>query len=373
MKQEHPTPKHVYGVIQTDEETDWGSVGLGGSPVHTVTHMGLACVVSDYPWEGFANLPRAALVRHLLTHQAVLERVMNEHTVLPMKFGTLLASEGEVKALLAQGRTKLADVLDYLRGKIQVELVASWDANRVLKEIANEPEISRIREAVMQLPAERAEELRLRAGRIVKEALDHRRDSYCQRVLARLRPLAIDVQPNALLSDQIVMNVAFLIDESKEKEFDQQIREMNVLFCDQIDFRIIGPLPPYSFFCVEVSRPNWTEIDEARRMLSLGEVVSETMIRNAYRNLAATVHPDSNPTSEEAQDRFAGLRSASTSLLAYCAGVGNHSNPEDTYLVTRDAVERAFLIIIKSSENNEVESFRFGGLGQETQTERAVG
>src|SRR3972149_8727261 len=130
--------KHVYGIVQADRGTRPGALGVGGSPIYTLAYQGLACVLSDYAGDDFANMPKEELVRHLLVYQAVIEQVIEEDTVLPVKFGTLLAGEGEVLELLSQGYSRLADALARVDGRIEVEVAATWDINQGLAEIAHE-------------------------------------------------------------------------------------------------------------------------------------------------------------------------------------------------------------------------------------------
>lgn len=355
--------KYIYGIIPADEELGFGTLGLGGSPVYTVGHRGLGCVASDYAGPALAAMLKEEVVRCLLAHQAVVERAMEGYTVLPVKFGTLLTSAAEVRHLLSQGHSRFASALAQLQDKVEVEVAATWDTSQVLREIGHEDEIVRAREAIAVGAAQDAFGQRVRLGQMVKEALDRRRDSHRERMISFLRPLALDAQPNALLSDQLVLNVAFLVERAQQEQFYRRVQQLNDLFHDQINFRIIGPLPPYSFSTVEVIRPSWDKIEEAKRLLGLGAFVSESAVRGAYRPRAAQTHPDLSPGDALAQERFARLREASAVLLAYCRGVGGPKDATKSYPVTREAVEGTFLVTIKRSANEEVEPSRFGGFG----------
>ncbi|MDO8674090.1 MAG: GvpL/GvpF family gas vesicle protein, partial [Dehalococcoidia bacterium] len=188
-------------------------------------------------------------------------------------------------------------------------------------------------------------EERIRLGQMAKAAMDRRRDSYRERMIDFLKPVAIDVQPNSLLSDQMVMNVAFLVEKARQDEFDGRVKQLNELFHDQIEFRIIGPLPPYSFATVEVTRPSPEKIEEARQVLGLGAVISEADVRRAYRRLAAQAHPDRKPGDGIAKMEFTRLRQASDLLIAYCRGKsGSGGN---------------FLINIRRLTDDDVQHLRF--------------
>jgi hypothetical protein len=313
--------KYIYGIINRSNETTLGISGLGNfSPAYTITHQNLSCIVSDYPDRDFGSLLRDEVVQCLLAHQVVVEHVMKKHTVLPVKFGTVLATSDEVQALLSQGRQQFVDTLGWIHDKVEVEVAATWDTAQVLREISTEPEIMRARDVTTSRPGQRSLEERIHLGQMVKTSMDRRRDSHRERMISFLKPVAVDIQPNALVSDEMVMNVAFLVERANQEEFDSLVRQLNDLFHDQINFRIIGPLPPYSFATVEVTRLSPEKIEEARQLLGLGENTSEAEVRRAYRHLAAETHPDRKPGDEMAKVQFAILRQASDLLIAYCQG-----------------------------------------------------
>jgi hypothetical protein len=314
--------KYIYGVIRGGEEAAWDISGVGDSgPICVITWQGLSCLVSDYPGKELGSLSKEEIIRFLLSHQTVVEHVMREHAVLPMKFGTMLASSDEVHELLSQGRQQFVDTLAWIQDKVEVEVAATWDTERVLREISTEPEIMRARDVAASGPEQSSLEDRIRLGKMVKVSMDRRRDSCRKRMVEFLKPVAVDVQPNALVSDEMVMNVAFLVERANQEEFDSRVRQLNELFHDQINFRIIGPLPPYSFATVEVARLSPEKIREARQLLGLGENTSEAEVREAYRRLAAENHPDRRPPGNElTKVQFAQLRRAAGLLITYCRG-----------------------------------------------------
>jgi len=348
--------KYIYGIVPFNGESTFGPIGLGiGSrEVYTVTHRGLGCVISDYQGKEFQAMAKEELMRSLMTHQAVIETIMKRYPVLPVKFGTLLVGSENVRHFLEQGYHQLKTALQLIRDKVEVEIAATWDLGKVLQEIGSEEEIIRLKEQVLDKPVEETLEQRIQVGKRVKELLDQRRDSYRSRMIGFLKDMALDVQPNALLSDEMVLNVAFLIDRTREEDFVCRVEELDVLLHGEIVFRIIDPLPPYSFSTIEIASPNTNKLEEARHLLGLGDAISETEVKEAYRRLGARIHPDHNHGDEQAGQRFAKLHEASALLLAYCRGTRDNRHghaKEERYPLApgRDA----FLISLKRSAARE--------------------
>ena len=313
--------KYIYGIVNGSNETALDINGLGNSSrVYTIACQDLSCVLSDYHDVDFSCMPKERIIRNLLRHQVVVEHIMKKHNVLPIKFGTVLATSAEVRNLLLQGYSQFVDTLSQIQDKVEVEIAATWDTTRVLQEISKEKDIVSAKEAIASKPAQQDLRERSLLGQMVKASMDRHRDSYRERMIDILKTMAVDVQRNALVSDQMVMNVAFLIEKSNQEQFDKSVRLLNDLFRDEVNFRIVGPLPPYSFAMVEVTKPSPDKLREARQLLQLGETSSEPDIRKAYRRLAAETHPDCNPGNELAKKQFAELRQASELLIAYCRG-----------------------------------------------------
>lgn len=64
---------------------------------------------------------------------------------------------------------------------------------------------------------------------------------------------------------------------------------------------------------------NFEEIDEARRLLNLGEAATLKEIRQAYRRLAFRHHPDRGGDDPEREERMKKLNWAYKLLTEYCA------------------------------------------------------
>ena len=75
---------------------------------------------------------------------------------------------------------------------------------------------------------------------------------------------------------------------------------------------------------------NFNEIDEARRVLGLGEVATLKKIKSTYRRLAQRHHPDKHiVASEEDVERMKKLNQAYKVLMDYCTDYKYSFKEED--------------------------------------------
>lgn len=345
---------YLYGFIEAGQGATIACAGVdGASPVYTVVHQGIGCAVSAYTGEDFEALSKEALVRQLLAHQQVVERVMADRTVLPAKFGTLLKDAQEVRDLLSQGHSRLVDALSSIGEVVEIEVAATWDIQQVLHAISREEAVARAREAVAAKGQPTVEQ-RAALGQLVKASMDQRREGYRERMVGFLSPFAVDVAPNALVSDEMVMNVAFLVARTRQREFEAGVEQLDQLFQNEITFRVIGPLPPYSFSTVEVRRLSGRAVQQARDTLGLGETFSAAEVRRGYRRVAAEAQRGLAQGDAEAKAHFARLGVALEVLLGYCT---NRSAGSDAPVAP--PFQDRWAIAIRSRQQ-EVAPSRFG-------------
>ena len=124
----------------------------------------------------------------------------------------------------------------------------------------------------------------------------------------------------------MVLNAAVLIGRDEEARFDRLIDQLNGDHEDRLNFRCVGPLPPYSFATAEVLAVDAKELDAARQLLGLGESPRPVEIKAAYRRLLQEVHPDKNPDADAA-DRMKELVAAHELLADYVSNGNDDETP----------------------------------------------
>jgi Gas vesicle synthesis protein GvpL/GvpF/DnaJ domain len=314
--------KHLYGIVPTNQAlvSEPGMIGVHGAAIHTIAHNGIAALVSDSPYADYTNLYKPDLAKMLADHQRVTEKMMSKAPVLlPVKFGTLLYQQ-EMQTLLNQFHTDLETALEALVGKVEIELVVTWQLERIFAEIAQDPTIAQLRAVVVnQSPAEMQQQ-QIRVGQLVKASLDMRRETYQRQILEHLRGVADDVEINPIFNDQVVANLAFLLPARKQAEFDRLVEGLDTQLDSQLNFKIVGPLPAYSFSTLAVLKIDPKEITWAQKILNLGDSATAEEIRAAYHHQARQYHPDVAQNNPAAVERFQEVSQA-CHLLQHCYAV----------------------------------------------------
>jgi len=311
--------KFIYGFVSTNKQQSLDLMGIDRGEVSIFPCRDVAAVVSDLPFTQFDSLPRETLILNLTVYQAVIERVMKDHHIIPVKFGTMIAGEEELKMVLGNGYDQIDKNLRQMEGKIELNVAAVWsDFETVFKEIGEEEAISKIKEDAVSTAPDQVLEIKIMVGKLVKESLDKRKEECASHILNVLKREAEDHRHHAMMDDSMITNTAFLINQEEHTGFEKKVEELDSHYKDKINFRIVGPLPPYSFCTFEITKVKFAELDRAREMLGLSKEFAPVEIRDTYWALIKKFHPDKFPDDPEAQKRFEGITRSYQMLIDYC-------------------------------------------------------
>ncbi|MGW7360748.1 GvpL/GvpF family gas vesicle protein [Streptomyces sp. NPDC054802] len=214
-------------------------VGDPPEPVRKVTAGPLCAVVSDAP-EGLR--PKR---RDLTAHQAVQERLMGDGVVLPLRFGLTAPDDDAVREALEERAAEYTERLDALRGCVEYNLKARQEEETLLREILQESETARqLNDEIRGGNA--SPDLPVQLGEVVANEVQARQEALASGVVEALRPFARDLSLSEPTGDDFV-NVSFLVAEDQEEPFLTTELSVANQMGDGFDFRLNGPLPPYSF------------------------------------------------------------------------------------------------------------------------------
>lgn len=286
---------YIYGIVWAAGPRDFGKIGIGdgSAEVRTIAWQEIAAVCSESPLVAYETLAREQTVRDLVVHQLVIEKVMHDGAVLPVKFGTMVASEQEVVDFLQEGYTLLSEHLSRLQGQIELDVVCSWELSRVLPGIyrKNRQLQEKQREVAGKGEGAGIEE-KMALGKLVSQALEKQKEHYRQVILQALTREVAGTCLHGVVSDEMVVNAAFLLASTKEEQFHRVVRDLDQRLEDAINFRVVGPLPPYSFATILFERVDAARLAEARALFGCSGELTARLVRDAYHRLARQYHPD---------------------------------------------------------------------------------
>ena len=248
---ENEAAQYLYCIVRTRDPRTFETLGMGerGDVVRTINFKDLAVVASDSPHERYDNTRR-----NMMAHMRILDEVMADHTMLPIRFDSVAPSPNAVREQLLKARyDELNGMLDAMEGRCEMGLKAFWYEDVVFQEIVQDnPTIRRMRDGLAGRAVEETYYDRIRLGELVENELKGRRGRDSENVVNRLRPLAEKTLINPPIADHMIVNAAFLIARAKETEFDAMVRALDAELGQRLLIKSIGPVAPYNFVNVKL-------------------------------------------------------------------------------------------------------------------------
>jgi len=255
---------YLYGIIPWSEnhrDIDPGLTGVGGEPgVGIIVNGCLGAVVSRVPLSQFGetvlekNLQDLCwLEEQVRLHQELLRQIMQEDTVIPMKFGIIFRSEERISEILQERREHFQEILKLLAGRGEWGVKGYYRREKMHQYLSSRgaaPECG-------QGGAGMGKAYLLRKK--LEEGLESRAADYSRQIgeeaYARLKVHSVAATLNKLLSrnvtgreEELFLNAAFLVAGNSHRSFRHTVENFNTEFGSQgIFLEVSGPWPPYSF------------------------------------------------------------------------------------------------------------------------------
>ncbi len=253
---------YIYCIIDADTPRHFDCVGIGGDgdEVYTLCHKGIAAVVSKSP---IMKYPITR--RHVISHQTVLEEAMKSNTVLPVRFSTIaegkdgLSPEERIKQKGLEERWReFHELFLKMRNKVELGVKAICrDMNPVFRDIVRENgRIAKLRGKINSKSPVAIQSDVVRLGEMVKKALDAKKAKLAGEIMNVLGTCSCDSRSNKTFGDSMIVNSAFLVEETRIAEFDARVNELSERFGEGIKFKYVGPVPPSNFVEVVIRWEN---------------------------------------------------------------------------------------------------------------------
>jgi hypothetical protein len=248
----------VYGVINAAIELEEPSPDIDASrPMQILTEGAVAAAVSEVDLEEFGE---ARLRDHLRdmnwvervarAHEAVLDRIRAQATVIPMRMCTVYRSEAGVREMLRREANALSQAIDHLDGKAEWGVKAFADSDGTPAATAgdeSEDVPSSARGAAYMRQRRDERDRREQARQQLEEAAAQIHDRLCTlasdgQVLPPQRP-----EVSGHVGD-MVLNGVYLVDNDDRERFHTELQALEAEFAPHgVELELTGPWPAYNF------------------------------------------------------------------------------------------------------------------------------
>jgi len=208
--------------------------GLEGTSLLSVTYQDIAAVVSP-----LSTATVSPTEDNLWQHEAVVEALMADRAVLPVRFGTLLADEVAVQASLAAHYANFVASLDRVRGRVELGLRVLWEIADSEWQIADSSQRPSATSGRGYLMARLEEERQRQAWRQQAKAL-------AEEIHIPLDHLAAESTRQVLITPRLLLTAAYLVERDQVAAFRQKVESLSAAH-PKLRLLCTGPWPAYNF------------------------------------------------------------------------------------------------------------------------------
>lgn len=236
--------RYVYGIVPAATDLPDDQDGIGGGGLELLTHGSVAAVV-----ESIGTDRTFGRREDLLAHSAVLNRLVQDGPVVPVRFGSVVSAGADVvEEVLAPNHDRFAGLLDDLTGRAQFTLRARYVEDVILREVIEEyPEVAALREQTSVQPEELSYNRRIRQGEIVARAIELKRSADSARIVESLMPHCVDYHVTEGAGADNLLDASFLVETGQRHAFEQAAEDAARQLRDRARLKLLGPLAPFDF------------------------------------------------------------------------------------------------------------------------------
>lgn len=229
-----------------------------------LTHRNLCALVSPVPGDEYneETLDRRLqdlewLTARVKRHEEIVRCAAELHPVIPIRFGSIYASDKRILEVLRVGHDEFCSHLDEIDGKEEwgVKVYSQKDAGRRMAEASSDV-IGQLDERISSTAsAGQAYLLKKKRENLVREQSLDFLGVLSDRIFQRLLPQSIHARRNKLLGKDatgmegdMILNAAFLIGKPDVAAFRAEVDDLAASSeSDALRFEISGPWPCYNF------------------------------------------------------------------------------------------------------------------------------
>jgi hypothetical protein len=248
-------PMYLYAITDRPDlpvPAEPGLEGMGGCETrpYSVTHQNIAAVVNPL---ATAKVPPTE--DNVWRHEAIVEALMADRAVLPVRFGTVLSDEAAVQATLSVHYADFVASLNRVRGRVELGLRVLWE------EDTPPPQPSPARGGGGERGDGRAYLMARLEEERQRQAWRQRAEALAAELHTPLDRLAVESTHQVLVTPRLLLTAAYLVERDQAAAFR---REVEVLSAAHLELRFLctGPWPAYSFVTTTV--PSWAEEQGSR-------------------------------------------------------------------------------------------------------------
>jgi Gas vesicle synthesis protein GvpL/GvpF len=239
-----PTGCYVYGIVPVDVKVNSGVDGVDNREIRLVRCGAVAALISEVDLSGPLGTPE-----NLKSHREILDSSITDLPVLPVGFGTVLASEhAVVKELLEPHHDEFAAALEELDGCAEYLVEGRYIEQAILEEtLLQDRRAAQLGHQIRGPDAHATRDLRIRLAELSSSSIAAKREKDTRLLLSAMEDHSEASFVREPTHELDAVHVAFLLEVSKADELERVTGDLGSRWEGRVELRVLGPMAPYDF------------------------------------------------------------------------------------------------------------------------------
>ena len=258
---------YAYGVLTNcqDLALDMPQDDLAGvvesGPLRLLPFGNIAAIVSDFVLPDGKDLETIledsrSAERLILNHHKVLANIVDQRTVLPLRFGAAFTKDAGVIAALGSRRNELQKAFGRIDGALEWGVKTFCDRKLLSQRVTGtDPQICDLKSAISKQGEGKAFFLRRQIEQLILKEVEQTLEQCVAETREQFKSKALEetlvkLQPPTVHGHDhdMVNNISYLIARGTEDAFLQSLEDLRVAHAPfGLDYQMNGPWPAYSF------------------------------------------------------------------------------------------------------------------------------
>ena len=230
---------YFYCITKDTFENEFSLRGLDNQKIFLIHNKKLYAAVS-----AVSTIQYEDSMYHRETHEKIINYFMEKYPILPFKFNSIVG-EKVGRGIIKKYYSELQKNLIGIQGKVEFLIrVLKHSSTQMIGTGKNAPGNS--------VPEKKTPYIERHSE---KKILNIKGKVLAHQINRPLRDIASDTCVEMLVNEQILSIASYLVEKSRVGLFRSKINDLEKLY-SQYEFFCRGPMPPYSFNIVDITKTN---------------------------------------------------------------------------------------------------------------------
>jgi hypothetical protein len=232
---------YLYGIIDSSNQIKESIFGLEGAGVYNIPFCDIGAVVSE-----ICQPTQKVTDGAVLEHEAVVEKLMENSTVLPVRFQTIIGGRDNLLSMMQSYYRDFKDNLERLYNKLEFGVKVIWTADKIKENIIK----TFNKEQQKNLESGSSPSKKFMKDKFDKYKIDKefkaKADKFIKVMDIFFSKFAVEKRIEKLKTENLLMDAVYLVEKDKEGNFREAFEHVKSA---RLDFKYLfsGPWPAYNF------------------------------------------------------------------------------------------------------------------------------